>query len=690
MSTTPELQGLPSIDASLASLPVGIFETDRDGRLTAANPAFRALVLGGSPIPIGSPPWVNAHPGDRAAAELAWRRAHDQREDFAIEFRVWHSDGRLAWVRLDAPPTRDAMGNVLGYAGTATDHTDSIGQRQLLERLDGLMTATTDAVLLLDRNGAPIYTNPAARALFGAEHHVDLIRDPAVRGLVQLIRDQVPREVLSAPGSAPWSGEVGFRGPDGFERTLSISLLIHRNLDGSIDYWGGLARDITANKQVQAELTRQANHDPLTGLPNRMLLLRNTAEALERSRGTRANVALLFVDVDKLKDVNDTAGHDVGDILLANVASRLAHATRPSDIVARIGGDEFVVLCDGAIDEHTAVDLAERVRGALTGRMMVQGVEVDLTVSVGVAIGMPAHLDGLSSADAALSLLRNADIAMYTAKRRGRSRCEMYTEAMRAETRDRKQLSIDIERALANGQLRLAYQPILSTHSGRVVGAEALLRWDHPERGLLLPAQFIDLAEESGAIVPIGDWVIRQACLDARAWLDAALVERTFSVHVNVSGRQLVEGAFVERVLGSVRDLELNPNQLTLDFDEDTLHGDEAGTTRALQALRRFGIRLALDDFGSGVSSLTALRSSDADVLKLDGSIARSLGSGDDDPIVRSIIQLAHALDMEVVAEWVTSSDQLHRLRMLGCDMVQGYLLGEPAGADVFAARNAR
>ena len=199
------------------------------------------------------------------------------------------------------------------------------------------------------------------------------------------------------------------------------------------------------------------------------------------------------------------------------------------------------------------------------------------------------------------------------------------------------------------------------------------------------------MANESGAIVPIGDWVINQACQDTRAWLAAGLVERTFSVHVNVSPRQLQEGTFVERVLAIVRSMDLSPHQLTMDFDEQTLNDNQSGIPRALQALRRFGVQLALDDFGVGVSSLTALRECEADVLKLDGTVARSLGAnGDDDPIVRAIIQLAHALEMQVVAEWVTSADQLHRLRMLGCDMVQGYLLGEPIGAETFASRTGR
>ena len=677
---------MADINEALPHLPVGLFQADRDGRVTAANAAFGALVQGTTTNSIGEPPWASAHPGDRASAELAWRRGVDSGDaTVTLEFRVWQGEGRMTWVRIDAYPELDSFGRATSYAGTALDHTDIIIRRQLLDRMVTVVGASDEAVLVIDRNGAPVYTNQAARNLFGIVEEVDLVRDPTARGLLQAIRDQVPREVMAGTTSASWTGEVGFRGADGMERTLDIEVLLQRAADGTIEYWGGVARDVTSTKHLQSELIRQANHDPLTGLPNRLLLLRTAAEALDRIRGTRENVAILFMDVDRLKDVNDTVGHEIGDALLAQVAHRIAQATRPSDVVARIGGDEFVVLCDGNIDEHTAVDLADRIRHELSGRIMVHGVEVELSVSTGVALAMPQHMAGVSSHEAANELLRNADIAMYRAKRRGRSRSELYTDAMRAESRHQKELSSDLEKALAAGQLQIAYQPIISTHSGRVAGAEALLRWHHPERGTMLPAQFMHVAEESGIIVPIGEWIITQACRDTRTWLDSGLIDRGFSMHINVAARQLAEGSFVERVLATVRLLEINPHQLTLDFDEQTLTDGQAGTLRSLQALRRVGVQLALDGFGTGVSSLTALRTCEADVLKLDGSVARTLGSnGDDDPIVRAIVQLAHALDMQVLAEWVTSDDQLRRLRILGCDLVQGHLLGEPATADVF------
>jgi diguanylate cyclase (GGDEF)-like protein/PAS domain S-box-containing protein len=589
------------------------------------------------------------------------------------------------WVHVSTQPQLGTNSTITGYVGTAHDVTDAVVKRVLSEQLVGLLDVTADAVLVFDQHGVLMFCNDGARELIGVNEQTGL-NDAAAQMFIQAIRDQVPREVTTSSTSNRWEGELGFRSPDGIMRTLSIVLQIVRTADGVISHYSAIARDITEAKQLQDELTRQATHDAMTGLPNRVLFLRKLSEALERSRTLKRGVTVLFVDLDKLKDVNDNIGHGVGDQLLNTIAKRLVSATRPSDIVARIGGDEFVVLCDGLGDEHVAMDVADRVRQAMTGQVILQGIEIFTSASIGIAMATPALLSEESPNDAAVTLLRNADTAMYRAKQRGRGRCEMFSEEMRKTDRDRAALSSELERALATNQLFVVHQPIVSTHTGRVAGTEALLRWNHPERGVLTPPVFLEMAEESGAIGPIGDWVIRQACIDARSWMDANIVDGSFVVHVNVSARQLSDSGFVERVMGSLRDTKLEPLHLALEINETTMLNDNPAIMRTLTALKRLGVKLAIDDFGTGYSSLAHLRDFPADFLKLDGTLVRDIGlQGSDDPIVRSIIQLAHSLNMSVIAEWVTTDDQTQRLRLLGCDFVQGNRIGEPVVASEFA-----
>ena len=673
------------IDRSIASLPIGVFETDINGRLTSANDAFRVLALGGGSITQGAAPWVNAQPAERSLAEAAWQRARENSTPFTFEFRLWKPDGEVMWVHVSTQPQLGTNSTITGYVGTAHDVTDAVVKRVLSEQLVGLLDVTADAVLVFDQHGVLMFRNDGARELIGVNEQSGL-NDAAAQMFIQAIRDQVPREVTTSSTSNRWEGELGFRSPDGIMRTLSIVLQIVRTADGVISHYSAIARDITEAKQLQDELTRQATHDAMTGLPNRVLFLRKLSEALERSRTLKRGVTVLFVDLDKLKDVNDNIGHGVGDQLLNTIAKRLVSATRPSDIVARIGGDEFVVLCDGLGDEHVAMDVADRVRQAMTGQVILQGIEIFTSASIGIAMATPALLAEESPNDAAVTLLRNADTAMYRAKQRGRGRCEMFSEEMRKTDRDRAALSSELERALATNQLFVVHQPIVSTHTGRVAGTEALLRWNHPERGVLTPPVFLEMAEESGAIGPIGDWVIRQACTDARSWMDTNVVDGSFIVHVNVSARQLSDSGFVERVMGSLKDTKLEPSHLALEINETTMLNDNPAIMRTLNALKRLGVKLAIDDFGTGYSSLAHLRDFPADFLKLDGTLVRDIGlQGSDDPIVRSIIQLAHSLNMSVIAEWVTTDDQTQRLRLLGCDFVQGNRIGEPVVASEFA-----
>lgn len=629
-------------------------------------------------------PWANALPDERLAAETAWNRARESATPFSFEFRLWKLDGEMIWVQLATQPIIGVSSQTTGYIGTAHDATDTVVRRLLSEQLVGLLDVTQDAVLVFDARGTIMFCNDGARRLIGVSDHSPL-NDAVAATFIEAIRDQVPREVTTSATTNRWEGEVGFRGPDGIMRTLSITLQIVRGPDGTIAHYSAIARDITEEKQLHHELTRQATHDALTGLPNRVLFLRKVSEALERSRTLKRGVTVLFIDLDKLKEVNDTIGHTVGDQLIISISKRLASATRPSDVVARLGGDEFVVLCDGLGDEHIAMDVAERIRLSMISPVTIQGIEIQASVSIGIAVAKPGASVEESPQDAAVTLLRNADTAMYRAKQRGRGRGELFSEEMRTTNKERATLSSQLERALAANQLFLVYQPIVSTHTGRIAGAEALLRWNHPKLGVLTPLSFLDLAEESGTIGPIGDWVIRQACADVKSWIDGGSVDRSIVMHVNVTTRQLINPNFVERVMASLRETKTDAHQLTLEINEATLLDENPSIMRTLTALKRLGVKLAIDDFGTGYSSLSHLRSFPADYLKLDGTFVRDIGEqGSDDPIVRSVIQLAHSLNMSVVAEWVSSDEQNRRLRLLGCDFVQGNHVAEPVVGSEF------
>ena len=650
------------------------------------------MVLGGAPLSVGTAPWVNALPQERTECERRWVQHRDSGETFTVEFRIGLATGEVMWIQVATQPVV-IDGALAGYIGTAIDCTTLVTQRQLSDQLVGLLDVSGDAVLVFDRVGELMFANDTARTLIGVTDPGAGAGDVAARTFMQAVRDQLPRVLLDAAPPADsshrWEGEIGFRSPDGIARTLSVVVQVVRDANGSVHHWATITRDITEERQSQAELARQATHDALTGLPNRVLFERKTTEALERSRTTHSSVAVLFIDLDKLKHVNDTIGHAVGDQLIVTVARRLAAATRPSDLVARISGDEFVVLCEGLLDEQVALDVAERIRTSITGPLVLQGVEIEAGASIGVAMSTPELLNTESAADAAVTLLRSADTAMYRAKQRGRGRSELYSEDMRTAAKARQTLASELEQALAGDQFAVVFQPIESAHTGRVVAAEALLRWNHPTRGLLAPGAFLDLADESGLIAPIGDWVLNESARTVAEWISSGLVDRGMAIHVNASRRQLSDITFVDRALTILRDNNLEGSQLVFETSEATLVDNNPSVLRTVTALKRQGVRIAVDDFGAGYSSLASLRTFPADLLKLDGTLVRDVGrtDGGDDPMVRSLIQLAHSLNLIVCAEWVTTEDHVQRLKVLGCDLVQGNRIGEPISAEAFATK---
>jgi diguanylate cyclase (GGDEF)-like protein len=421
------------------------------------------------------------------------------------------------------------------------------------------------------------------------------------------------------------------------------------------------------NARLFADSRRVALHDPLTGLPNRVLLLDRLAQALERNRRRGGRVAVLFLDLDRFKVVNDSLGHDVGDRLLIATAQRMTAALRPGDTATRFGGDEFVVVCEEIESEQEAVDIADRLATALLEPFDLGDREMFVTVSVGVAVSS-------ADDDQPNSLIRDADAAMYLAKSRGRARVEVFDSQLREDAIERLDTENDLRRAIDRGELCVFYQPVIDVDSGTVSGCEALVRWQHPQRGLILPAAFIPLAEETGLIGRLTQCVLEQACQQLREWRAGGHLPDTFAVAVNLSAREVAEPGLVETIAESIARNGIDARQLCLEITETALLHDIDAALAALGRLRRLGVRIALDDFGTGYSSLSYLRRLPVDVLKIDRSFIGRLGYDvKDRAVVAGMIDLAHALNLSVIAEGVETHVQLAELAQLGCDAAQGW-----------------
>jgi diguanylate cyclase (GGDEF)-like protein len=538
-----------------------------------------------------------------------------------------------------------------------------------------LLSVAGFAVAVVGIDGTTIEFNPTAATLFpeprgGRSSGHDRIRH---------VLDQIPQSMLTDPEGGTWRGEVDHT-PAGAPPSTHLTTVVVRHDPASPTggFIGVVCLDTTEERQRHHELVRLLEHDATTGLINRPAAIERIAAAVRKGR-----LAVLLIDVDRLRDVNEALGHDIGDRLLASTARRLSTAVRPDDVVARLGSDEFLVLCPEVSGAEVAMQLADRIRRSLTGRLTIRQIELDVSVSVGVALSDDTTPD-LAPDQVAKQLLSHADTAAHAAKEAGRGRTALFTSHLQTRAKARTEVSAALSRALRQGELDVEYQPIFSAVSERAEAAEALVRWNHPSRGRIEAADFVPVAEETGAIVAIGDWVLEQACAATRGWIDREVVGQRFAVHVNVSRRQLAAPSFVGRVVELLREYRLRPRQIVLEAREATLlTGDSEEVVRTVRALRRVGVRVAIDNFGTGSNALSLITDIGADVLKLDGSLALPSGASEADTrVVRALVLLAHALNMEVVAERVSGIEQLRRLRAAGCDLVQGHLVGRPCSAD--------
>jgi diguanylate cyclase (GGDEF)-like protein/PAS domain S-box-containing protein len=589
---------------------------------------------------------------------------------------IEHPTRGTRFVLVSAVPSFDGD-EVDGAVLTFSDVTASHASDEERARLARIVETTSDLVGISDmRTGRMIYMNRSARALLVGDttgdiadiRHVELYAPTALATYLEEVAPTV-REGHS------WSGELTMVRHDGVEVTVQQDLNPELDPDGEVVRVSAMGRDVTERRRIESLLTHRATHDALTGLANRTALL----DALEAILGIEppAPAALLFLDLDRFKLINDRLGHDAGDELLRQVGDRIRSVTRPDDLVARLGGDEFVVLSPGLDDEAAARMLAERVAAAVETRpVVVAADELDVTVSVGIAV---SH--GTSHPEA---LLRDADAAMYRAKELGRARLEVFDDDLRRRAATRIAVADELSRGLGRGELTIHLQPAVDLRTGRVTAMEALVRWQHPERGLLSPADFIDVAEDTGIVVGLGLQVLSQACLAAVSWRDDGAGGPPPVVHVNVSARQLATPGLPTLVKNVLETTGLDASRLCLEVTESVLMEDTADAIDLLDALRALGVGLAVDDFGTGYSSLSYLRRLPVHQLKIDRSFVAGLGAlptnddGGESAIVAAILQLSSSLGLDAVAEGVETREQLRSLQQLGCTSAQGYLFSRP------------
>ncbi len=535
-----------------------------------------------------------------------------------------------------------------------------------------------DAVIVTDAATRVVDVNPAFTHITGYRPEEVLGGTPAV--LKSGLHDAAFYAELwgALKRDGHWQGQIWNRRRDGEIYPTWQSISAVRDGAGRVTHYVSVMADVSELERTRAELAHLAQHDPLTDLPNRLLFQDRLEHALERARREQGMLAVLFLDLDRFKDINDSLGHAAGDRLLQEVAGRLRGAVRREDTVARMGGDEFIILMEGLRHEEDAEHLARKLLAALATPMRIDGGAYYVTTSIGISLYPRDGTDGET-------LVRNADAAMYRAKARGRNAYDFYTEALTQRAMERVQLETELRQALARGQLSVHYQPLVELASGRLVGAEALLRWRHPELGEVSPERFIPIAEETGLICEIGAWVLREACRQAKAWLDAGLPIGT--VAVNVAGPQIQRSDFVATVRQTLAETGLAPEHLELEVTEGFVMGQAESAIGVLEGLSRLGVRLAIDDFGTGYSSLAYLKRLPFDKLKVDKSFVRGLPEDEEDAaIAAAVIALGRALGLTVLAEGVETAAQADYLRYLGCHQAQGWYYGRPVPAQALHA----
>ena len=669
-------------------VPIGLYRTTPAGRMLDANDALVRIfgfpdletLLGATVGDLYFDP-EDRHRWQRAVEEEG--EGEDGSRIRSFETRVRRQDGAVIWVRFSLRAFRDEEGRILRYEGAMEDITDRRRAQDALraseERFRALVQNASDMISILDPEGAVLYASPSHHRLLGhppesfvGGSYLDFVHyedRPLVSNVLQCLVD-LPHENLTA--------EYRCQHRDGtwitIESTAS-NLLAHPSVEGIVLN----SHDITDRKRAEERLLHDALHDELTGLPNRALFMDRLWQAMERSRREPDRLmAVLFLDVDQFKIVNDSLGHLVGDELLIQISRKLASALRPMDTIARIGGDEFAILIEGGYGVDDAVNVANRIHERLAAPINLGGHEVFITASIGIAVFTPDY-------EKPEDLLRDADTAMYRAKGSGRACHVVFHRGMHHFVMARLQLESDLRRAIERGQIEVHYQPFVDLGTGTVTGVEALMRWIHPRRGLIMPDDFLTVAEETGLIVPLGSYVFQQACRRVRDLQVKYPEHRELRLSVNLSNKQFFQSDLDEQIAEALTVSGLDPRYLGLEITEGVIIRHAESASSRFSRLKALGVQLYLDDFGKGYSSLNYLHRYPMDILKIDRSFVSRMGDdGGNLSIVAAIVSLGHQLGMEVVAEGIQSLEQVAKLRGMGCEYGQGFFFSHPVdGAEV-------
>ena len=700
-------------------LPVGIFRADASGKCLYLNERFLDMVGLTLRETLGEGWAIALHPKDREGVLKQWYQAVKLKLPFQLEYRFFQGD-RTIWVFSQAVPEIAKSGEVLGYIGTLTDITDRKQAEEGLKRAEqkyrSIFENAIEGIFQTTPDGRYVSANPALAKIYGYQsptelmmqiHNIDhqLYVDPNRR--VEFLRaidkhgsvSEFESQVYGADGTTIWVSENG--------RAV-------RDAEGILLYYEGTVEDVTDRKITEEKLVHDALHDTLTGLPNRALFMERLSEAIDLSkRRPDFLFAVLFIDLDRFKVVNDSLGHLVGDQLLIAIAGRLKTCLRNGDTVARLGGDEFSILLQNIQDRDDATYIADRVQTELSEPFHLNEYQVFSSASIGIVCsGLPptpsenlkislAGDRGINNIETDLStfsaesavpnaqlqilynrpeeLLRDADAAMYHAKASGKARHEVFDLSMHTRAVALLQLENDLRRALERQEFQLYYQPIICLTSGTISGFEALLRWHHPPRGVVSPADFMSVAEETKLIIPIGWWMMRSACLQMQQWHEQFPEHPNLTVSVNLSNQQFKQPDLIEHIREILQQTQLNPRSLKLEITEGVIMENAESSVAVLGELKSLEVQLYIDDFGTGYSSLSRLHTFPTDALKIDRDfVSRMTEDEGNEAIVQTILILAGHLGMNVIAEGIETIEQLNLLRSLQCEYGQGYFFSKP------------